>query len=202
MFACHFNSSCNATNSEVTDAPSTIVTHQLPGRGAGVAEAVRKAAAAAVAAAAAAPVVLAVAVLLAAAVLAAAVLSVVLLAAVCSAMIRSMASQSISSPSESMSGARCTPRGQMQRGAEGQAQALTDPGGEKGKHFSSQVLSFALSPSQKGVPREPHLVERGSRPGLNAALAWSVGAALMIYLTQTQTATAQDLPGAARSPAT
>ena len=116
---------------------------------------------------------------LAAAVLAAAVLSVVLLAAVCSAMIRSMASQSISSPSESMSGARCTPRGQMQRGAEGQAQALTDPGGEKGKHFSSQVLSFALSPSQKGVPREPHLVERGSRPGLNAALAWSAGALIM-----------------------
>jgi hypothetical protein len=32
----------------------------------------------------------------------------------------------------------------------------------------------------KGVPREPHLVERGSRPGLNAALAWSAGA-LIIY---------------------
>ena len=182
MFACHFNSSCNATNSEVTDAPSTIVTHQLPGRGAGVAEAVRKAAAAAVAAAAAAPVVLAVAVLLAAAVLAAAVLSVVLLAAVCSAMIRSMASQSNSSPSESMSGAQCTPRDQMQRGAE--AQAPPDPGAKKANTCSSQVLSFALSPRQKrerGPKRAPsRLVERGSRPGLNAALAWSAPGALII----------------------
>ena len=32
---------------------------------------------------------------------------------------------------------------------------------------------------QKGVPREPHLVERGSRPGLNAALAWSAGALII-----------------------
>ena len=34
---------------------------------------------------------------------------------------------------------------------------------------------------QKGVPREPHLVERGSRPGLNAALAWSAGALITMF---------------------
>ena len=46
--------------------------------------------------------------------------------------------------------------------------------------FYHKFLS-SPSPLQKGVPREPHLVKRGSRPGLNAALAWSAGALMSTW---------------------
>ena len=42
-----------------------------------------------------------------------------------------------------------------------------------------QTLFGYIFCPHKGVPREPHLVERGSRPGLNAALAWSAGALII-----------------------
>ena len=45
-----------------------------------------------------------------------------------------------------------------------------------------RVFRLELTFSQKGVPREPHLVERGSRPGLSAALAWSAGALIKLKL--------------------